>query len=84
MGYGIGVLGAMSPNYIEKGQGFMRNAIAAQAARSDKFKEPEEPGKSIGGGIMAAVGGASAGTSVMPGWGTLVGGVVGLAGYALS
>lgn len=82
MGQGIGVLGVLSPNYIEKGQGFMRNAIQAHSARSDKYKNVE-PGKTAGGALMSAAGGAAAGTQVMPGWGTAIGGAVGLFGYAL-
>lgn len=81
---GVGVLGAMTPNYVQKSQGFTQLAIAANEARTDKYKPPEEPGKSIGGGIMSAAGGAASGFAVGGPWGALIGGAVGLAGYALS
>ena len=83
---GIGVLGAMTPNYVEKGQGFMRNAIAAHSARSDKYKEQSPPGNTIGGGIMATAGGVVGGLKASGGQpiGGMIGGIVGLAGYGLS
>jgi hypothetical protein len=80
---GIGVLGSMTPNNVEKSQGFMRNAISAHSARTDKYREKEEE-KTIGGGIMSAIGGAGAGFQVGGPWGALAGGVIGAAGYALS
>jgi hypothetical protein len=90
MGYGIGVLGTMTPSAVAATQGFMRNAISANLARSDKYKEEEEK-KSIGGGLMSGLGGAAAGAkigSVVPGlgtaWGAAIGGLVGIAGYGLS
>lgn len=81
---GIGVLGTMTPDYVGKSQVFWRNTIAAESMRSDKFKEQEDPGKTAGGGIMAAAGGVTAGlmaTGADP-IGGVVGGIVGLAGYA--
>jgi hypothetical protein len=89
MGFGIGVLGTMTPNSVAATQGFMRNAISAHGARSDKYKEEDER-KSVGGGLMSGLGGAAAGAkigSVIPGlnaaWGAAIGGIVGLAGYGL-
>lgn len=81
---GIGNLGTMTPDYIGKSQGFWRNVIAAEQSRSDKYTKEEAPGKTAGGAIMAAGGGVAAGLTaggVNPAAG-IIGGVVGLAGYA--
>ncbi|MHC4640113.1 MAG: hypothetical protein ACYS32_00610 [Planctomycetota bacterium] len=80
---GIGVLGTMTPNLVEKTQGFMKNAIQAHSARSDKYKhEPEK--NTVGGGIMAGMGGAASGFAMGGTPGAVIGGVLGLAGYGLS
>lgn len=39
--------------------------------------------RSAGGALTSAAGGAAAGTAIMPGWGTAIGGAAGLLGYYL-
>jgi hypothetical protein len=80
---GAGVLGAMTPNYVDKAQGYMNTALRAEQSRMKK-RPSEDQEKSIGGGLMAAAGGAAGGAMVGGYPGAIIGGVVGLAGYALS
>jgi len=48
-------------------------------------KPEEDPAKTLGGGLMAALGGAAGGTAAFgPGWGTAGGAGMGLAAYYMS
>lgn len=58
---------------------------AAGSMRPDQKTTVEPPGKTVGGAMMSAAGGAAMGTAVAgPGWGTAGGAVFGLVAYAMS
>jgi hypothetical protein len=68
--------------FMEKGMGFLKDASASYAQQTKK-NEIQDPAKTAGGALMGAAGGAAAGSAIMPGWGTAIGAVVGLAGYMM-
>lgn len=65
-------------DYAAKAMGAQQGV--AQTTASMQRAQPEEE-KTVGGAMGAAAGGALAGSAIMPGWGTAVGAVAGLAMY---
>jgi hypothetical protein len=72
-----------SPGYVDKTSRFLGQA-ADSFSRQDRVIKRKEPGKSVGGALSGIAAGAAAGTAISPGWGTLIGGAVGLGGYLFS
>ena len=75
------MIGGLPTNYAEK-------AMTAQKSAADTLSQMQKKGqgkpkKTTGGAAQAAVGGAMAG-SVVPGWGTAIGAVAGVAMYYMS
>ena len=62
----------------------MQAQQATASTLSQMQKEEQEPKKTAGGAMQSAAGGALAGSAVMPGWGTAIGAVAGVAMYYLS
>lgn len=75
---GVGVLGAMVPDYANKSSGFMRNAITAYSNMDKREKTKTKGGNSLLGGI-ASVAGMATGIYTSGLGGAIVGGLKGLA-----
>ena len=73
-------IGGIPTNYAAKAMESQKG-VAETTAKMDK--EPEEAKKTTGGAMQAGLGGAMAG-SVVPGWGTAIGAVVGVCLYYMS
>ncbi|MCP3686575.1 MAG: hypothetical protein GY861_28385 [bacterium] len=87
------MLPSPSSNFMQRAREYTSGAVQARGAmRPGQTTTTEPPGLTTGGGVSAGVGGAMAGaaygamkgTSINPGFGTIVGGIVGLASYYLS
>ena len=73
-------IGGLPTNYAEKAMSAQKSAAQTTAGMQ---KDPGKPEKTAGGAMQAAAGGAMAG-SVVPGWGTAIGAVAGVAMYYMS
>lgn len=73
-------IGGLPTNYAEKAMTAQKSAATTLASMQ---KETPEEEKTAGGAMQAAAGGAMAG-SVVPGWGTAIGAVAGVAMYYMS
>jgi hypothetical protein len=84
-------IGSSKPGYVEKSQQFLGQA-GKTFSQQDRIIKRNEPGKTLGGGLMStasmAASGAMVGSAILPGPGTAIGAVggaiVGLAGYLFS
>lgn len=74
-------IGGLPTNYAEKAM--TAQTSAANTLGQMQKKGPGKPKKTAGGAMQAAAGGAMAG-SVVPGWGTAIGAVAGVAMYYMS
>ena len=74
-------LGGM-PNWASHAQNYYQQASGSYRGMQKKTGT-EGPEKNVGGALGAGLGGAAAGTSISPGWGTVIGAGVGVIGYML-